>query len=143
QWSPLSTTYAYDSNTNLFSSMDRGLGTTLSLAPAASQGLATSPAKNANQALAVITDPLSQLTTYTMDGISRATKLQTPDGGTQSWVLDQAGQPISYTDPLNRVTSGQYQYGSGTGDSKSFRMPSTTTEQFQYDGTFHNVTQSQ
>src|SRR5205807_3022887 len=116
QWSPLNATYAYDSTTNLMASIDQGLGTTLTLAPAASQGLGTSPAKSANQALAVITDGLSQLTTYTMDGTSRTTKLQTPDGGAQSWVLDQAGQPISYTDPISRVTTQMYQYGSGAGD---------------------------
>src|SRR5438445_10761582 len=36
-------TFAFDSNTGLLSGVNRGLGTSLSLAPAASRGLASSP----------------------------------------------------------------------------------------------------
>src|SRR5207249_5471625 len=52
QWRPLNATFTYDSTTGLFSSMNRGLGTTLNLAPASSQGLATSPAVSASRAVA-------------------------------------------------------------------------------------------
>jgi len=143
QWRPLNATFTYDSTTGLFSSMNRGLGTTLNLAPASSQGLATSPAVSANKGVAVITDALNQLATYTMDSLGRPTKVQTPDGAVRAWQLDQAGQPVNYTDPISRVTSYQYQYGSGAGDLKQLTHADGSAEQFQYDGTFHKLTQHQ
>jgi len=142
-WGPLNATFTYDANTSLLAGIDQGLGTTLSLAPAISQGLATSPAKSANQAVAVITDALNQLATYTLDSLGRTTKLQTPDGGVQAWQRDQAGQEFVYVDPISRVTSYQYQYGSGAGDLKQVTNPDGSVKQYQYDGTFHNLTQSQ
>ena len=41
-WSPLAVAYSEDATTELLSSINRGLGTTLSLKPAAAQGLTTS-----------------------------------------------------------------------------------------------------
>src|SRR5438132_11840662 len=118
--------------------MDRGLGTTLQPSAAAAQGLAASPAKNSSQATANITDGLSQLTTYTLDALGRMSKLQTPDGGAQTWQLDSAGQPTVYTDPINRVTTYQYQYGSGKGDLTQITFPDGSNKQFQNDSTFPN-----
>jgi YD repeat-containing protein len=105
--SPMNETITYNATTGLVSSLDRGLGSTLNLAPAASQGLATSPALN-SPALAVVTDALSHLTTYTLDGEARITKLQTPDGATSNWTRDSEGQVTVVTDPLGNTETYTY-----------------------------------
>src|SRR6516164_2102056 len=80
------------------------------------QGFATSPGNNASAAVAVLTDGLSQATTFTLDSAGRLLKLQTPDGATQSWVRDFDGQVTGATDGLGRTTTYTYQYGAGLGD---------------------------
>jgi RHS repeat-associated protein len=141
-WEPLLATYSYDGN-GLFSDADRGLGATLQLTPALRQGLTTNPAKLASQAVAVWTDALNQKMTMTLDGLGRETKWQTPDGATQTWQRDQAGQVTVHTDALNRVTTFQYQYGSGKGDLVQTTFPDGSNHQFQYHSTFHHLTRFQ
>src|SRR5262249_19791503 len=80
----LSATFTYDGTNERLTTADLGLGSTMTLTAAAVQGLATTPAKNAGDAVAVVTDALSQKTTYTLDSLGRMTQLQTPDGATQS-----------------------------------------------------------
>src|SRR5205807_1845434 len=55
----------------------------------------------------------------------------------------QAGQVVDYTDPINRVTTYMNQYGSGAGDLKQITNPDGSTQQYQYEGTFHHLTQQQ
>ena len=46
-----------------------------------------------------------------------------------------------YTDPLGRVTTYTYQYGAGDGELTQVTNPDGTTIRYQYDPTFHQVTQ--
>src|SRR5262249_12937903 len=110
RWGPLHATYSYDATNRELSRPGRGPGTTRAVRPANVQGLATSPAKSAAQAVGVLTDALTHATSYTLDGAGRLTKLQTADGATQSWQRDFAGQATAATDALNRTTSYTYQY---------------------------------
>ncbi len=134
-------TFSYDSTTGLLSSSDRGLGTTLSLTPAAAQGLATSPAINSSKALGVVTDALSQVATYTLDGQARLTKLETPDGAAWNYGVDSHGQTATITDPISRVTTMAYSYGTGKGDLTQVTFPDGSTNQYAYDSTYHQLTQ--
>ncbi len=52
QIGPLSVTYSYSATNGMLNQIDRGLGTTLSITPAAAQGLGASTAINASQAVA-------------------------------------------------------------------------------------------
>ena len=137
---PQLATFTYNGTTGLLSSINRGSGTTLSLAPAAAYGLATSPAAGANPT-AVITDALSNLTTYTLDGQGRTTKLQTPDGGVTTYTLDAAGHVIVLADPLDRVTTFTYGTGAAADNLLQVTNPDNSNEYFAYDATFHEVTQ--
>jgi RHS repeat-associated protein len=138
-YSPQLATFTYDGTTGLLSSVDRGAGTTLSLAPAASYGLATSPSKN-SPTVATATDALSQVTTYALDSQGRGTKLTTPDGGVTTYALDSAGHVTVLTDPMNRVTS--YSYGASTDNLTQVTYSDSSTQQYAYDSTYNKVTQS-
>src|SRR5262249_23524713 len=116
---------------------------TLGVGPQSVQGLQTSPARSAGQAVAILTDALNQLTTYTLDTVGRLTGLQTPDGATQAWRRDFAGPALAYTHALNHTTSYTYQYGPGRGDETQVTYPDGTTTRYQYDPTFQEVTQVQ
>jgi RHS repeat-associated protein len=142
QHGPLNATLTYDTTSGEPNNINLGLSDTVAVAPANSVGLATSPAKNAGAAVGVLTDGLSHPATYTLDGMGRTTKLQTADGATQSWLRDAAGQPTTYTDPLNHVTTSTFDYNTGKGDLTQVTYPDGSTQQFQYDGTFHNMTVS-
>src|SRR5262249_54269763 len=107
RFGPLNATYSYDSPPGALAGADQGLGSTLSVSPAATLGLATSPARS-GPAVAVLTDALGQLTTCTLDSLARATKLQTPDGLSQSFTLNSAGQVTTYDYPPSLSTVSQY-----------------------------------
>ena len=81
------------------------------------QGLQTTPARStALEGMAVETDPLGRVTTYTLDSLGLETRVQTPDGGVQTWQRDFAGQPTVFSDELGRVTTYTYQYGTADGE---------------------------
>ena len=67
------------------------------------------------------------MTTYTLDSLGEPTKIQTPDGGVQTWQRDFAGQPTVYTDELGRVTTYTYQYGAGDGELTQVTDPDGST----------------
>jgi RHS repeat-associated protein len=138
---PVTTDYSYDATTGLLKSVDWGHTSTMTFVPEAVQGLTTSPAKNASQAVAVITDALSQVTTLTLDSLGRLLQVQTPDNASQKVQLDFAGQPTVFTDALNRVTTLSYLYGTNKGDLEQRTYPDGSTEQYQYEQTFHHLTQ--
>lgn len=140
QVGPLNTTYTYSTTNGTLTQIDRGLGTTLSVTAAAAQGLGSSMALNASQAVATLTDGLGNATSYTLDPLGRPTQLQTADGAVQSWALNSAGNPTSYVDQLGRTTS--YAYNS-TQDLTQVTYPDSTITSYQYDPTFHQVTQIQ
>ena len=119
QFGDQTTTLAYSSG--MLSSIDRGGSSSTSFTPELSPGLTTTPAKNASDGVAVVTDPLSHAGTYTLDTLGRATKYVAPDGGTQQWTLNSAGLPTKYTDQLNHVTS--FTYGGGNADVTKIEYP--------------------
>ncbi len=141
RWAPLTATYAYDSVAGVLNTITLASSDTLNLVPADVWALQTSPARSA-PAVAVLTDALSQVTTLTLDLLGRLLQQATPDGAVQQWQRDAAGQPTTFTDPLNRVTSYTYQYFSGKGDLTQVTYPDGTTNQYQYDSTFHHQTVS-
>src|SRR5262249_52783840 len=120
--------------------INRGGGDTLSIVPAIVEGLSTSPAKNATQTYALFTDGLGKVTTYTLDGTGNQTKLQTPDGATQSYQLNTAGQVLVYTDALGRVTHYNY---STAGNLTGITYPDGSQATYQYDSTYNVVTSIQ
>jgi RHS repeat-associated protein len=140
QHGPLNSTVTYDTTAGLINGINQGLAVSWTIAPAAAVGLATSPAKNASQGVGVITDGLSHATTFTLDNLGYTAALKTADGAVQAWARDFAGQPKTYTDALNNVTSYTYDYGAGIGDLTKITHADNSTEQFQYDGTFHHMT---
>ncbi len=142
-WGTRSTTYTYDPGTGTLQSSNEGLGSTLGVVPESIQGLQTNPARSASQNQAVLTDALGRVTTYTLNSLGQETTLQTPDGATQSWQRDFAGQPTVYTDQLGRVTTYTYQYGAGDGELTQVTNPDGSTLRYQYDPTFHQVTREQ
>ena len=141
-WGIQLTTYTYNAVTGGLMTTDKAPGRTTGLVPASMQGLQTNPAQSAtSQGIAVETDPLGRVTTYTFDSLGLQTELQTPDGGVQTWQRDFAGQPTVYTDELGRVTTYTYQYGTGDGELTHVTNPDGSSISYQYDPTFHEVTQ--
>jgi RHS repeat-associated protein len=141
QHGPLNATVGYDTTSGLANSINQGLAVAWTLAPAAAVGLATSPAKNSSQSVGVLTDALSHATSYTLDNLGRETKVVTADGAAQAWQLDFAGQVKTQTDGLGNLTSFTYDYSTtGKGDLTQINHADGSTEQFQYDGTFHHMT---
>jgi RHS repeat-associated protein len=143
QWGPLNITYTYDSTVGEISGFNEGGGNVYAITPANEAGLAISPAISLNQVVGTVTDPLGYKTTYTLDTLGRLTKLQTPDGATQSWKRDVHEQTTAYTDALNRVTTYVYDYNTGKGDLTQVTNPDAGVENFQYDSTYHQLTQMQ
>jgi RHS repeat-associated protein len=137
---PLSIAYSYSSSNGTLTQIDRGLGTTLAVTAAATQGLGASTAINANQAYAVLTDGLNHTTNYLLDALGRSTQVQTADGASQSWQRNAAGNPISYVDQLGRTTNYAY---NATQDLTQVTNPDGSTRAYQYEMTFHQVTQIQ
>ncbi len=142
QWSPVQATYLYDA-TGVVTSITWGQGTTWSLRPSNIVALASS-ASGPLSAVAVLTNPRSFPSTYTLDFLGWLTRLDTPDGSSQFWGRDPSEQVNSYTDALGRSTI--YQYGKnpsdavGKGDLVQVNYPDGSNNQFQYDSTFHRRT---
>jgi RHS repeat-associated protein len=138
QVGPLNTTYTYSSSNGMLTEINRGLGTTLSVTPAAAQGLGASTAINAGQQVAALTDALSHTTSLTLDALGRKTQEQTADGAVQKWTLDAAGNPTLYVDQLGRPTSYTY---NASEDVTQVQYPDGTYTTYQYETMFHQVTQ--
>ncbi len=140
QVGPLNTTYTFSASNGTLTQINRGLGTTLGVTAAATQGLGAATAINANQAFAAMTDGLNHTTNYLLDTLGRPLQLQTADGAIQSWQRNAAGNPTSYVDQLDRTTSYAY---NATQDLTQVTNPDGTTRNYQYEMTFHRVTQIQ
>src|SRR5262249_45574047 len=61
----------------------------------------------------------------------------------QTYKYNFADQPVVSTDPLGRVATYTYQYGSGDGDLIQITNPDGTLIHYQYDPTFHQVAAEQ
>jgi YD repeat-containing protein len=138
----LSVTYAYDTATGGLSSVDYGLGTTYTYAPANAKALRTNPAVSLSQVTGDVIDPRNFPTTHTLDLMGRLLQLKLPDGATHTWARNDHGQVTLYTDPLNRVTTYTYAMPAN-GDVTRIDYPDGSTYQYQYHATFHLVTQIQ
>src|SRR5262249_34825582 len=134
-WGPQSTTLAYDSTTGAASTVTLD-SAVQKVSPALSQGLATTPAKSASQAVGVLTDALNHPSTYTLNSWGQTTQLQTADGVTLKWQRDFAGQTAVFTDGLGHATTSLFDYGSGKGDRTQVQFADGTSALFQYDATF-------
>src|SRR5262249_1872122 len=110
---------------------------------ASTVGLATSPARNLADAVGLITDANGFATTFTQDPLGRQTRLQTADGATWQDLLEAAGQATATIDPNSNKTFNQFSYGAGAGDLTRTIYPDGSSAQFQYDSTFHKLTQYQ
>jgi YD repeat-containing protein len=108
----------------------------------AAWGLQTSPGRS-GPAVAVLTDALNQATTLSLDGLGQLTSRTTPDGAVERWERDSHGQMVAYIDPLTRVTNYAYDYSAtGAGDLTLVTYPDASTNQYQYEHTFHHPTVS-
>jgi RHS repeat-associated protein len=139
QWGPRLATYAYDATAGVLTTITVSGNELLNLLPAWLQE------SNSGVALAApipntITDSFNRTTTLTLDTLGRLLHAATPDGAQIDRPLDFAGNPTNVTDPLGRTTTYAYQYGSGLGDLTGMTFPNGTSEQFQYDTTFHKPT---
>jgi YD repeat-containing protein len=143
QWSPLNATFSYDAGSGRLTGVNRGLGTIYTLAPRQTQGLwkgPTIPAASASADVAVLTDPLSKATTYTLTDVGRLLVQATPDGAVQSWGRNTAGLVTAYTDGDTHTTWRSY---NGAEDMTLVSYPDGGSTAFQYDATFHKVTRTQ
>jgi len=140
QVGPLNTTYAYSPSNGTLSQINRGLGTTLAVTAAAVQGLGAPTAINAKDAVATLTDGLNHTTSYLLDTLGRPLQMKTADNAVQSWTRNAAGDPTSYVDQLNRTTLYAY---NATADLTQITHPDGTTTNYQYELTFHQVSQIQ
>jgi RHS repeat-associated protein len=138
-WAPLNAIFTYDPNTGLLTGVNRGLGTTYSIVSAAQEGLGSA---NAGPEWARVTDALNHTTDYLLDERGRLLQQILPGGETTTYYRDQEGQVTEMIDPLDLVTDYIYSYGSGDGDLVEVINSDDTTNFYQYDPTFHHLTES-
>ncbi|HYV38484.1 MAG TPA: RHS repeat-associated core domain-containing protein, partial [Gemmataceae bacterium] len=114
---------------------------TLTVDAAAAQGLA-SPALNASAVKGVLTYPLGQVHTYTLDTQGRTTQLEQPAGAagvaTETWTLNGAGLPTAYTDALGNETD--YAYNTGYSSPATVTYADSTHVTAVYESTYHQPT---
>jgi RHS repeat-associated protein len=144
---PWSTIFAYD--TGVGSTMSGRLttvnlgGTSIyRIVPKEIQGLPTGgSAASASQFVATVTDGLNLTTTYQLDFQSRLLELIRADGCFATWLLNVHGQVVQYTDFLGLKTIYDYDLTStGKGDLTEIDYADNTSESYQYESTFHQLT---
>jgi RHS repeat-associated protein len=133
QWGPLNVTVTYDGtgglNSGLPIGVDEGLGSSWTIKTGISEGL-NSPAVNSSlQGVAVVTDPLNNPTTYTMDSLGRVLKEQTPDGATWQWQRNGSGLVTVAVDGRGYSTTMLYDT---KGNVTEVLNPDGTNEQYTY-----------
>src|SRR5262249_16013174 len=134
QWGNQTTTYTYSSG--MLSSVNRS-GSTTNVTPVLSQGLPTTPAVNASAGVGVISDPLSNKHTCTLDSVGRPTNMTPADGGVYQSSLNSAGLVTQFTDPLSNITT--FTYGNSNADVTNIQFPNGGVETLTYNSTFHTV----
>src|SRR5262249_14564376 len=86
-----------------------------------------------------LTDGNSNPTSYSLDTFGRPTRVLTADTATQTWSLNAAGDPVTYTDQLGRTTSYAYNRWA---DLLQVTYPDATALHYQYELKFHQVIQT-
>jgi RHS repeat-associated protein len=137
-WAPLNAGFGYDATTGLLNNVNLGLGSSYTIVSAPAEGDTT---LYNGPAFATVTDGLSHTTSYELDERGRLLEEVKPDGATDSYERDQAGQVTEYMDPLGYATDYTYSYGSGEGDLVQVGYADGSFDAYQYDPTFHHVTQ--
>jgi RHS repeat-associated protein len=164
-WGPLQTGFAYDSGTGLLTGVVAGLGTSDSsyvLTPAALQGTQDPPLELAaagdptgsglpTQVTADVVDPLGHTTAWSLDVQGRSLAEEQLAGTqlvTTTWQRDEHGQVVAATDPRGFTTFYTYDYGvyadghTGAGDLLQVDSPDGSSVHYQYEHTFHHVTEA-
>src|SRR5262249_44895364 len=102
-WSPLLSTFGYDSTTGLLNSVTLGSSPNLpyTIVSAAATGLGTTVP---GPAWASITDGNSHTTKDLLDARGRLLQEVLPLGETTTYQLDAAGNPVKIIDPMGYVT---------------------------------------
>ena len=146
QWSPYATLFGYDPTSELLSQVNQGLGSVWTVNPAAAQGLT---AGFAGPAWASLTDGNYHTTQYLLDNRGRLLEQVQPDGATNTYVVDAAGQVDEAIDPLGRPTFYSYVYGAynstlggGDGDLVKTTYADGSFDSERYDPIFHEVVQT-
>ncbi len=93
----------YDALNRLKSTLDNYNGT-----DTATANTTTTTSQDALDRVASVTDPSGLVTSYTHDGLSDLTTLQSPDSGTSTATFDAAGNVLTHTDAKGTVATSTY-----------------------------------
>jgi RHS repeat-associated protein len=132
QWAPLDAAFSYNSQ-GLLTELNFGLGMTYAINSVAAQGLL------GQSAVASVTNGLGNTWLNALDANGDMLQQTQPTGLTEVFQLDQHNQVVADTDPLGLTTYFAYQYGVGAGDLMEVIASDGTTEEYQYNLTFHEV----
>ena len=94
---------SYDALNRLVSTLDNYNGT-----DTATANTTTTTSLDALDRVNSVTDPSSLVTSYTHDGLSNLTALQSPDSGASSSTFDAAGNALTHTDAKGIVATSTY-----------------------------------
>jgi RHS repeat-associated protein len=94
---------SYDALNRLKSTLDNYNGT-----DTATANTTTTTSQDALDRVASVTDPSGLVTSYTHDGLSNLTTLQSPDSGTRTATFDAAGNALTQTDAKGTVATSTY-----------------------------------
>jgi RHS repeat-associated protein len=138
QWDPLFTSFSYMNG--LLSGVSPG-GNAYNVVPAASVGLGTMMQMgNQGAAWASLTDGDGHMTQYLLDPRGRLLEQIEGDGtSSTTYQRNAAGLVTQTVDPMGRTTLDSY---NSAGDLLQETAPDGSWTQYQYDPTFHQVTET-
>ncbi len=137
-WGPLAANYAYNTTFQYLTTITLAAGQTINLQPEFGI-LLNGPVALTAEPLTLLTDARSHTTSLALDHLGALLVVESPDGGTTSYVRDNAEDPTSVTDPRGNTTA--YFYDT-FGDVTQIDNPDGSVEQYQYDPRFHLETVS-
>jgi len=94
---------SYDALNRLVSTLDN-----YNCTDTAAANTATTTSQDALDRVTSVTDPTSLVTSYTHDGLSNLTALQSPDSGSSTSTFDAAGNALTHTDAKGVVATSTY-----------------------------------
>ena len=137
-------TYTYNAG-GVLTEVDDDGDSTYQIDPTAGQGLNAGDLHDADEGVATVEDDLGNTTTYAMDTDGRLLKETSPDG-TPADLAARCARPgrHRHRQPRQRPRTYTYDYAKdGDGDLTSVENPDGTIDSFEYDPTFHEVTEEQ
>lgn len=129
------TTFAFASDGTV-RTIDRGSGAVTTVHASASRML-DGPIYNRNDVGATLQDPNGNTPFYGLDELGRMTRMVAADGSTQTWDLNEAGNPTESIDALLHRT--RYQYNAAQ-DLTRITADDGTITTMTYDPTFNKPT---